>query len=576
VRAANEGWVAKTFTRLVEHVRSLLPVDGVAFLMVDDERNWIEAAAGWFASPDLREAVEPERKRPYNRRRPGLVEFALERDRPLVLPRVEAWEAAPDLLATIRESLGEARADLIWEAYRDASVISCPVKTEIGRPLGVLLVASLDPAQPLRAPELRIVQVLADLSALAMERAGLLEDEARRARQELLLKRASEAVSGSLELDDVYHRIVEHAASVTGATKALLTRLDARASVLRPAASVDFSEGFARRRLPLDRGVLGKVARDRVPYLARTAEGGFDPEVVQKEHIGSFMHAPIELGPRMFGVLTVAHEQPARFDQGALELLVGVARSSAAAIANAIDFQRERRIARALTLGFVPEELPRVPGYETGLLYAPAANEPTGGDIYGAWGLPGGEVAVLIGDVAGKGVETAALSAMARFFIEARSWDSTCPAVVLEQANAMLLGRLPSDTFVTAFFGLLSADGLHYCNAGHLPPLLLSGGRPEPLPGHSLPLGIETDPGYSNSELKLGPGDLVFAYTDGLIEARRSGEMYGVERLTELVASVDRATGPQELVRGVHEEITGWAGGLADDAVALALRRRAG
>ena len=53
---------------------------------------------------------------------------------------------------------------------------------------------------------------------------------------------------------------------------------------------------------------------------------------------------------------------------------------------------------------------------------------------------------MLIGDVAGKGVETAALSAMARFFIEARSWDSPCPADVLEQANAMLRNRLPSDT----------------------------------------------------------------------------------------------------------------------------------
>ena len=63
-------------------------------------------------------------------------------------------------------------------------------------------------------------------------------------------------------------------------------------------------------------------------------------------------------------------------------------------------------------------------------------------------------MAVLVGDVAGKGVETAALSAMVRFFVEARSWDTASPAQVLEQANAMLLGRLPRDTFVTAFLGI--------------------------------------------------------------------------------------------------------------------------
>ena len=188
------------------------------------------------------------------------------------------------------------------------------------------------------------------------------------------------------------------------------------------------------------------------------------------------MHVPIELGPRLYGVLTVGHEDPEGFGPDELDMLVKLARTSAGAIANAIDYERERRIARALTLGFVPESLPEVPGYETGLLYAPAANEPTGGDVYGAWPVGRGDaVAVLVGDVAGKGVETAALSAMVRFFVEARSWDTLSPAKVLEQANAMLLGRLPRDTFVTAFLGLLSRESLRYCNAGHLPPAAREG-----------------------------------------------------------------------------------------------------
>ena len=286
------------------------------------------------------------------------------------------------------------------------------------------------------------------------------------------------------------------------------------------------------------------------------------------------MHAPIELGPQLYGVLSVADVEPGRFGEVELELLAKLARSAAAAIANAIDFQRERRIARALTLGFVPELLPDVAGYETGLLYAPAANEPTGGDVYGAWELPGGEVAVLVGDVAGKGVETAALSAMVRFFIEARSWDSSRPSQVLEQANAILLSRLPPDTFATAFLGLLSPGRLTYCNAGHLPPLHVSGGVARPLEGHGLPLGIETHPGYGEAELRLAPGELVFAFTDGLIEARRRGEMYGDGRLTGLVADRAASLDPEGLVRAVHEEVSSWSDGLGDDAVALALRRR--
>jgi serine phosphatase RsbU (regulator of sigma subunit) len=330
---------------------------------------------------------------------------------------------------------------------------------------------------------------------------------------------------------------------------------------------VNFSDELAEQVVSLESGRFGEVARSRKPML-RSAE--------EAAPLGSLMHAPIELGPRLYGVLAVGHEDPDRFGPEDLELLVKLARSSAGAIANAIDYERERRIARALTLGFVPESLPEVPGYETGLLYAPAANEPTGGDVYGAWPVSGGEaVAVLVGDVAGKGVETAALSAMVRFFIEARSWDTLSPAKVLEQANAMLPDRLPQDTFVTAFLGILSRRSLRYCNAGHLPPLHIRGGTVCPLDSHGLPLGVQERHGYSESELHLERADLVFAHTDGLVEARRAGEMYGTERLAQLVAGLARSHAPQELVRAVHEDVTGWADGISDDAVALALRRTA-
>jgi phosphoserine phosphatase RsbU/P len=146
---------------------------------------------------------------------------------------------------------------------------------------------------------------------------------------------------------------------------------------------------------------------------------------------------------------------------------------------------------------------------------------------------------------------------------------------VLEQANAMLLGRLPRDAFVTAFLGILSDDTLRYCNAGHLPPLLVRAGAACPLDSHGLPLGVLEGQRYSWSELKLEQGDLVFAHTDGLIEARREGEMYGSERLAQLVVAGARSRTPRELVRAVHEEVMEWADAISDDAVAMALRRSA-
>lgn len=537
----------RTLARVTEHVRALLPATAVIVATVDERRTTIERSAGWFADPKLSEAIGRGGRHRLDPRGRAVTDSILTRDKPLFLSRLRIWEMAPDLLRSLVESHGPEQARVIWRACREAAVIASPLRAEDGRALGLLVVAG----EPLRAGDVRTVEVVADLAALALERANLLRVETRRAQDEVLLKQAGDAMSSSLELTDVYRSVVQHAAATTGARQAVLTRLDPRAGELRTMATLDPSGP------ELSSAGLREVARTRGPMLQRNR---------------SLMHAPIELGPRLYGVLSVATDD--HFDESGLDLLTRLARSSAAAIANAIDFQRERHIARSLTLGFVPESLPQLPGYETGLLYAPALGEPTGGDLYGVWQLPSGEVAVLVGDVAGKGVETAALSAMVRFFVEARSWDAESPARVLEQSNAMLSGRLPSDTFVTAFLAVLGERCLRWASAGHLPPFHLSRGEVRELEATGVPLGVEKRARYSDRRLELADGDLVFAYTDGLPEARRMDESYGGDRLAALVASLARDLAPEQLARRVHEEVVAWSGGLADDAVALALRRR--
>ena len=377
------------------------------------------------------------------------MEAALERARPLLLPRVEAWEAAPDLLADLMDALGEERATEVWGSFRAASVIAWRLRTAVGQP------ARRDPAGLARPLRSRSTPATCGASRWwptsrrwPWSAPRCSRPRPRRARHELRLKRAAEAVAGSLEPDEVHRRVVDHAASVTGASKALLTRLDSRARELRVVASVDFSLGEDGGRLSLDgrsRGPRWRARARAVLLRSADAEGADGRHDARRGH--RLLHArPARARARAStACCRVAHEDPDRFWQDDLELLVQLARSSAAAIANAIDFERERRIARALTLGFVPESLPGAaratrPGCST----RPPPGEPTGGDLYGIWRLPGGEVALLVGDVAGKGVETAALSAMVRFFVEARSWDESSPAAVLTQANSMLDGRLPS------------------------------------------------------------------------------------------------------------------------------------
>ena len=535
---------------LLRHLRGLIRADGAAFVVVDRERGSIEAAAQWFAAPAARDVIAPAVSRPFDRDLPGIVEAAMGRGSPLFLPRVEDWEAAPRLRLEFEHQGGESA----WTTFAGASVIACPVRTAIGRTLGVLLVASLDPEQPLRKADLRVTEVLADLGALALERSELLAAEGARARQELLLKRAAEEMSGSLESDEVYGRVVAHAVSLTGADHGLLSRLHPGTNRL---AGVAASGATDDERFPP--AVLGEVARDRSPLMCPRS-----------------MHVPVQLGPRLFGVLSVARDGEPAFDAADLELLQELARLAAAATANAIDFERERNISRALTRGFVPKSVPEVAGYELGVLYEPADSQPTGGDIYGVWPLPGGDVAVLVGDVAGKGVETAALSAMARFFIEARSWDGEGPARVLSQANTMLRSRLPSDTFITAFFALLGPAGLHYSNAGHLSPLILRdrGSALSEAGGGGLPLGIDSSGAYEEHSIEFAPGDVMLGFTDGLVEARRDRELFGTERLAKaLFDEGARAGDLGQLVRRLHSTVHDWAGALSDDAVLLAVRR---
>jgi Stage II sporulation protein E (SpoIIE) len=503
----------RTLVRLTENVRALLPAGAV--LVVTGERF-----AAWFAEPagPLRTAGAHMASVPGG-------------GDPVVFPRLDLWAAAPALLAGAAAPLGPEVARRIWHTYRGRSVIAYPL------PAGLLMVVAADPARRFDEHDLRVAQAAADLAALAFEGADFLDHDL-----------AVEAVSGSLELVDVYRSVVEHAAATTGAAQAVLTRLDARAGELRTVAKHD-PAGPA-----VSEAGLRQVARTRSPLVEADA-----------------MHAPIELGSRLFGVLSVAGRS---FDEGVLDPLVRLARTSAGAIANAIDFQRERSIARSLTLGFVPEPLPALGDYDTGLLYAPALGEPTGGDLYGMWQLPSGAVAALVGDVAGKGVETAALSAMVRFFVEARSWDAESPAQALRQTNAMLHGRLPSDTFVTAFLAVLTPRSVRWASAGHLPALHLSGDAMQELEATGLPLGVDESAAYGERELALADGDLVFVYTDGLVEARREGESYGAARFASLVTRLAGSLDPQHLTRAVHDEVAGWSGGLSDDAVALALRRR--
>ena len=538
--AASQAWLRRTLDEIVFQVRALLDVTGVSFLVVDWEQRHISPAASWFASEDVRDVFGRVLDRAYDPDRPGVTEAAIETGAPIRIERIEDWPGGDALHRRLEESLPSPDAKRIWDWYRSSSFLSCPVLTSDGRILGVLAIARSLPQPAFSAEDLRVTVVLADLAALALERSELLDREERRARDEVALNRASHEVSRTLDLDEVELAVAEQAIALSGAAAVRVLRLDRG-------------------------GKLREVARAGRPP---------EPDTVGHRHAGApagEVHIALALGPRVLGEL--AAEAPAT--DGGLERLRAFAPAAAAAVANALDYDRERRVAHALTAGFIPERPPQVDDFEVGVLYEPAGQEVSGGDVFGLWTLPGGGLGLLVGDVSGSGLEVAATAAMVRFFVEARTFDCARPAEVLSQTNAILRGRLAEGLFVPAFLAIVEGRRLRWCNAGHpAPQLLRASGETAALGTTGIPLGVDGDAAYQELECELAPGDVLVAATDGLWEARRDGVQFGDARFGELLAEHGRTLTPDALVRRLRDEADAWSPGPHDDLVILAVRAR--
>ncbi|MEO8688965.1 MAG: GNAT family N-acetyltransferase [Solirubrobacteraceae bacterium] len=576
-RALTESWLHDTLEQLIDQIRALLDVTGVAFVTIDADRAAIRPAAAWFATEEASRAFTPLLQRPYDPARAGVTEAAVESGTAVLIPRVGEWAGAEGLRARLVEHLAEPLAELAWDFYRTASFISCPVRTAGGRTFGVLAISSNPPLPALDAEDLRTIEVFARLAALALERSELLEREAGLRREEGLVNRALQAVAASIDLEAVYAAIVDQAAELSGATQVLLTRYDPGGAELRAVASSGASGRLMRARFKLGEGMIGRAAASGEPYVSTTEDSErFVRWVVDTQGVSSFMHVPITLGGRLFGVLSAMHEVPGRFGETDLRRLASLGVGAAGAIAHALEFEHERRIANALTRGYVPGPPDPQTGLELGLVYEPVAHQVGGGDVFGVWTQPSGSVAVLVGDVSGKGLEVAAASAMVRFFVEARAWDSEHPAEVLAQANRILRVRLQRGGFATAFLAIVSEGRLRYCNAGHPPPCLLrADGGSTALEGRGLPLGVEEDGRHEEREIEFGLGDVLFASSDGLLEVRRERQraFFGDARLPDLLSEFGRTMPPQAFAEKVFAAAQEWAPVLHDDVVVLALRR---
>jgi serine phosphatase RsbU (regulator of sigma subunit) len=332
--------------------------------------------------------------------------------------------------------------------------------------------------------------------------------------------------------------------------------------VVASAARRRLAEGRPVRLDPGSAEELGRSHRLLVPFLER----GSTAAVI-----------PIATPSELLATLTLVSLDPRRpLTDETIDTALTVAAQAALAVDNARLYQQQKAFTDSMQRSLLPRTRPRMAGLEIGAIYESSALVGVGGDIYDYLQTDDARLAIVLGDVTGHGIDAAADMAMAKFVFRSLARLYPEPGAFLGAANDVVVEEIGAGKFITMLYMTIDlARGEVACaSAGHPQPRLLdASGVVTSLDAKGLVLGIA--PGIEYSELRrpFEPGASAVLYTDGLVEARRAGEMYGEERLDRVLAA-NHELPPEQLAAVALEECRRWVGGdLRDDCAIVVVRR---
>ncbi|RMI13920.1 MAG: hypothetical protein D6681_05570 [Calditrichaeota bacterium] len=295
---------------------------------------------------------------------------------------------------------------------------------------------------------------------------------------------------------------------------------------------------------------------------------------------------PIHQQERLMGYVFVGPKASGEpYDAGDLEFLTTLVSQAAISLENARLFQEtlekqrmeeELHLARTIQKQLFPRELPALPGYE--LFGYNRPSHQVGGDYYDVIPITPRQVAVAIGDVSGKGVPASLLMANLQSALRVMMAGTVPLTEVVQRLNRLIHQNTSMDKFITFFIGILDTERhtFQYVNAGHNPPYRVSdNGEIYPLEAGGLLLGVVPEAEYQSETISLAPGEVIFAYTDGVNEALNAqGEEFGDERLKQLLQKLVGHS-VEAMSTRLLEAIDAFVGEefQADDITLLALRR---
>jgi hypothetical protein len=341
------------------------------------------------------------------------------------------------------------------------------------------------------------------------------------------------------------------------------------------------------------RGKIGQYALESVTDLA-DAFAGPDAELTRTTladgprpdwllpaefgEAGDLVVAPMRYSDEAVGALILVNgDQRGKIDPDRYDVVRDYAMRSATALTQVAAYTTQQEAATILESGLVPGPLPEVPGTVLSAAYRPAKESiRVGGDFYEVYPGEDGSALFMLGDVAGNGVEAAALAGRIEHSVAALRLVESRPARLLYLLNQTILGN-SDNRFATLVVGSLAqgADGrleLVLASGGHPPPMLLrTDGTVQEVVVPGTLVGVLPEPRFSETTVVLAPGDVCLLYSDGVTEARggQDGlEQFGQQRLGDAMAGAAGMSAAQ-LTDHVEHHLDDWLAGREHDDIAM-------
>jgi phosphoserine phosphatase RsbU/P len=367
-----------------------------------------------------------------------------------------------------------------------------------------------------------------------------------------LLSEISQEITCVLDRDELFGRIADRVKKVVDYHLFSVMLWNEKSTQLEIVFSVHFGEPIpARFRVPLYKGITGYAAGERKPF--RVDDVRKDPRYVEfpnSERVRSELVIPLTLQGRLIGVLDLESINLGAFSAEHERTLVILGSYIAIALENSRLYARSREnelrlqsdldTARDIQRQLLPQHPHKMHGLDLAAVYKPARE--LAGDFYDFLPYGDGCLAIVVGDVSGKGTAAALYAAMAIGILREHTADhKLSPSELIATLNGRLCASHISPGFVALLFAHCDMEKgrLRIANAGIPWPILVRDGRAQELKIDGTPLGIFPDLDYEILEFATQPQDIFVFASDGILESMNAHEeQFGFERLAETLRTV--------------------------------------